>query len=164
MGLSRPEGFYFCHVDRLLLPVTKPVWGQLVENYAMSTQFLEIREIIRFLVLKGKSQCGIYTDVKSLYDDEARNPTSVYKWCTLTSFKLDVSNHSTHYSDLDYNPFTSLKLCMGENSFTTDEKVKEEVNKEVEKWTKGETTLSKASRLILHFTTLRRKTLISKNS
>lgn len=50
----------------------------------------------------------------------------------LASFKWDVLNHPAHSPDLvpsDYYLFTSLKLHVGGKRFSTDEEVKEEVEK-----------------------------------
>ena len=41
----------------------------------------EIRSVIRYLVVKGKSSSEVFNEIKSVYGEGVMNRTSVFKWC-----------------------------------------------------------------------------------
>ena len=41
----------------------------------------EIRSVIRYLVVKGKSSSEVFNEIKSVYGEGVMNLTSVFKWC-----------------------------------------------------------------------------------
>uniref|UniRef100_A0A8D8R8P0 Histone-lysine N-methyltransferase SETMAR n=1 Tax=Cacopsylla melanoneura TaxID=428564 RepID=A0A8D8R8P0_9HEMI len=78
---------------------------------------------------------GMLTNGVCLLHDNARPHTANATKQLLDSFGWDVLNHPAHSPDLapsDYHLFTALKLHMGGKRFSTDEEVKQEV----EKWAK----------------------------
>ncbi|KAK4872242.1 hypothetical protein RN001_016366 [Aquatica leii] len=86
----------------------------------------EIRGVIRYLVWKEKPPFEIYNEVKTAYGDKAMNCTNVYKWCR--KFK----DGRTCVHDDQRSEGTARLLHMGGKRFSTDEEVKEKV----EKWAK----------------------------
>ena len=41
----------------------------------------EIRNVIRYLVVKGKSLSEVFNEIKSVYGEGVMNRTRVFKWC-----------------------------------------------------------------------------------
>lgn len=79
---------------------------------------------------------GMLTRGVCLLHDNARPHTANATKQLLDSFGWDVLNHPPYSPDLapsDFHLFTSLKMHMGGNKFSTDE----EVRGEVQKWVKG---------------------------